>query len=92
MVSGFDSRWLEILVCPRTGSALELVVLPESVRQQVASRFREHFRDEEPVVERGLLAREAGLVYPIVSEIPILLPEEALPASLLEPSGVVPSE
>ena len=36
---------------------------------------------EEPVVEQGLFCATSGLVYPIVSDIPIMLIEEALPAS-----------
>ena len=43
--------------------------------------YREHFRDEEPVVAQGLYCEESQLVYPIVSDIPIMLIDEALPAS-----------
>jgi uncharacterized protein YbaR (Trm112 family) len=68
------------------------VSLPESVQKELVARFREHFRDEEPVVEQGLFSRGAGLVFPIVSGIPILLPEEALPASILEPSRAAAPE
>jgi uncharacterized protein YbaR (Trm112 family) len=46
-------------------------------------KYREHFRDEEPVVEQGLYCATSGLVYPIVSDIPIMLIEEALPASAI---------
>ena len=60
---------------------LETVELPEAVRERLAEKYREHFRDEEPVVEEGLWCRESSLVYPIVSEIPILLVEEAIPAA-----------
>ncbi|HXU46920.1 MAG TPA: Trm112 family protein [Thermoanaerobaculia bacterium] len=78
-----DPELLDILVCPKTKGPLEVVELPAEVCAQVAEKYREHFRDEEPVVREGLLAREAGLVYPIVSDIPIMLIEEALPASVL---------
>ncbi len=44
-------------------------------------KYREHFHDEEPVVEEGLYCADSQLVYPIVSDIPIMLIEEALPAS-----------
>ena len=37
--------------------------------------------EDEPVVEEGLYCAESQLVYPIVSDIPIMLIEEALPAS-----------
>ena len=82
-----DSDLLEILVCPKTQSDLEVVELPETVRRTVVERYREHFRDEEPVVEQGLLCAESELVYPIVSDIPIMLEEDALAASVLEGAG-----
>ncbi len=76
-----DPELLEILVCPQTKGSLELVELPEPVRQALVEKYREHFRDEEPVVEQGLFCAESGLVYPIVSDIPIMLVDEALPAA-----------
>ena len=76
---------LAILVCPQSRSALEVVDLPPALRVQLTERYREHFRDETPVVEQGLLCRASALVYPIVSDIPVMLIEEALPASVLEP-------
>ena len=76
-----DPELLEILVCPKTKGSLELVDLPESVRQGLVEKYREHFRDEEPVVEQGLFCGDSNLVYPIVSDIPIMLVDEALPAA-----------
>ncbi len=76
-----DPDLLAILVCPKTRGPLELVELPEALCEQLVDRYREHFREEAPVVERGLWSAEAGLVYPIVSDIPVLLVDEALPAS-----------
>ena len=78
-----DPELLEILVCPKTKGALELIDLPMSLRESLVEKYREHFRDEEPVVEQGLHCAESGLVYPIVSDIPIMLVEEALPADEL---------
>lgn len=79
-----DPELLEILVCPQSRAPLTVVTLPASVRQELVARYREHFRDEEPQVEEGLYCAESGLVYPIVSDIPIMLVDEALPASVLE--------
>ena len=76
-----DPELLEILVCPKTKGTLELVELPDNVRRALVEKYREHFRDEEPLVEDGLYCAESGLVYPIVSDIPVMLIEEALPAS-----------
>ena len=72
---------LEILVCPKTHGELEVVELPEAVRLTLVEKYREHFRDEEPEVEQGLYCAESKLVYPIVSDIPIMLVDEALPAA-----------
>ena len=79
-----DSELLEILVCPKSRGELKLVDLEESVRQRLIEKYREHFRDEEPVVEQGLYCADSELVYPIVSDIPIMLEDEALSASVLE--------
>lgn len=78
-----DPELLDILVCPKTKGSLELVDLPQKVRESLVEKYREHFRDEEPVVEQGLYCAESALVYPIVSDIPIMLVDEALPASVL---------
>ncbi|MFN3414375.1 MAG: hypothetical protein ACK42L_09990, partial [Thermoanaerobaculum sp.] len=47
----------------------------------VVARYREKFRDEEPVVEQGLRCQSCGLTYPVVSDIPVMLVDEALPAT-----------
>jgi uncharacterized protein YbaR (Trm112 family) len=78
-----DQQLLDILVCPQSQGQLALVDLPEDVRQRLAEKYREHFRDEEPVVEQGLHCSDSSLIYPIVSDIPIMLVDEALPDSVL---------
>lgn len=79
-----DPDLLEILRCPKTKSELELIDLPAEVRASLTEKYREHFRDEEPVVEQGLLSTSSQLLYPIVSDIPVMLVDEALPSSVLE--------
>ncbi|MEM9292579.1 MAG: Trm112 family protein [Acidobacteriota bacterium] len=78
-----DPELLEILRCPKTKAELELVELPETIRTSLVEKYREHFRDEEPVVEHGLHSAPAQLVYPIISDIPMMLIDEALPQSIL---------
>lgn len=78
-----DPELLEILVCPKTRGTLELVELPSELCRQLEEKFRPHFRDEEPQVHEGLYCAESELVYPVVSDIPVMLIEEALPASVL---------
>lgn len=82
-----DPELLDILVCPESHGALEVVELPPKVAQALVEKYREHFRDEEPVTGTGLLCRESKLVYPVVSDIPMMLKEEALPAQVLDDTG-----
>ena len=76
-----DQELLDILVCPKTRAELELVPLPGEICTSLVEKYREHFREEEPVVAEGLYCAESQLVYPIVSDIPIMLIDEALPAT-----------
>lgn len=72
-----DPKLLEILVCPVDKTPLEVVELPEPVRARLVEKYREQFKDEDPVVEIGL-ASPAGRVYPVVSGIPVMIADEAL--------------
>jgi uncharacterized protein YbaR (Trm112 family) len=72
-----DPKLLEILVCPVDKTPLEVIPLPEAVCQRLVERYRAHFKDEEPVVEEGLLS-PAGRIYPVVSGIPVMLVDDAL--------------
>lgn len=78
-----DPKLLEILVCPVDKTPLEVVELPETVRARLVDRYREQFKDENPVVEIGL-ASPAGRVYPVVSGIPVMLVDEALSREEIE--------
>ncbi len=78
-----DPELLAILVCPKSKGPLELVELPPELCQRLADKYREHFDDQPPVVRDGLFSPQAGLLYPVVSEIPILLVDEALPGSAI---------
>ena len=79
-----DPMLLEILVCPDDKGELELVPLPEAVRDRLVEGYREQFKDEEPVVEQALACSRCDRVYPIVSDIPVMLLDEALSRSELE--------
>jgi uncharacterized protein YbaR (Trm112 family) len=72
-----DPKLLEILVCPVDKTPLEVVELPDEIRARLVEKYREQFKDEDPVVEIGL-ASPAGRVYPVVSGIPVMLADEAL--------------
>lgn len=72
-----DQELLEILACPLCKEEVKLIPLAETRRASVRDKFREKFRGEEPVVEQGLRCVKCGRIYPIVSEIPVMLVEEA---------------
>lgn len=78
-----DPELLEILVCPKSRAPLELVNLPPDLARSLVDKYREHFRDEEPVVSQGLFCATSNLLYPIVSDIPIMVEEDALPGSVI---------
>ena len=56
-----DPDLLDILVCPQTKGELELVDLPPELCRQLVAKYQEHFRDEEPVVEKGLYSPDSKL-------------------------------
>jgi uncharacterized protein YbaR (Trm112 family) len=78
-----DPDLLAILVCPKCRAALAHVALPEATCRNLVERYREHFRDQLPIVEEALLCRSCQVLYPIVSDIPVMLVDEALPAAAL---------
>ena len=78
-----DPKLLEILVCPVDKTPLEVVKLPGDVCARLVEKYREQFKDEDPMVEIGL-ASPAGRVYPVVSGIPVMLVDEALSRAEIE--------
>jgi uncharacterized protein YbaR (Trm112 family) len=74
-----DPQLLEILVCPACKAELDLVEIAEPTRSMLVDRYREKFRDETPEVHEGLRCTSCRRTYPIVSDIPVMLIDEALP-------------
>ncbi len=77
-----EPELLAILACPACDPRppVKLCALEASAAAQVAEKYRDKFRDEEPVGKEGLHCAACGRVYPIVSGIPVMLVDEALPA------------
>ena len=73
-----DNELLEILACPLCKQEVKVIALPDAKRAAVRDRYREKFRGEEPVVEQGLQCVKCRRIYPIVSDIPVMLVDEAL--------------
>ena len=73
-----DAELLEILACPLCKEEVKAVDLPQEKRREIVERYRDKFRDEEPVVESGLQCVKCRRVYPVVSDIPVMLAEEAI--------------
>lgn len=74
-----DAQLLEILVCPACKADLTLVPLSEATSAMLVARFRDKFRDETPEVSEGLKCSRCARTFPIVSDIPVMLLDEALP-------------
>lgn len=74
-----DPQLLEILVCPACKGELELQPIAGDVAARLVDAYRDKFRDEEPEVHEGLVCPACRKLYPIVSDIPVMLIDEALP-------------
>lgn len=77
-----DPELLSILACPACDSRPPVVLckLKDTVAKEIVEKYRDKMRDEEPVVSDGLHCAACGRVYAIVSDIPVMLVEEALPS------------
>ena len=72
-----DAELLEILACPLCKEEVKVVPLGDTRRTEIRDRYRDKFRGEEPVVAEGLRCIKCHRVYPVVSDIPVMLVEEA---------------
>jgi uncharacterized protein len=72
-----DAELLEILACPICKEEVRLLPLSEAKRTEIRDKYRDKFRGEEPVVEEGLRCVKCSRIYPIVSDIPVMLVDEA---------------
>lgn len=72
-----DQELLEILACPLCKEEVKVIALSADRSKSVRDKYREKFRGEEPVVEQGLQCVKCHRIYPIVSDIPVMLVEEA---------------
>lgn len=76
-----DPELLEILACPACESRppVTLCRLTAAAASAVVEQYREKFSGEEPVVTDGLWCAACGRVYAVVSDIPVMLADQALP-------------
>jgi len=72
-----DAELLDILACPLCKEEVKPVPLSPARQATVRDKYREKFRGEEPVVEEGLRCVKCGRIYPVVSDIPVMLVDEA---------------
>ncbi|MHB0969128.1 MAG: Trm112 family protein [Thermoanaerobaculia bacterium] len=72
-----DAELLEILACPLCKEEVKIIPLSEARRSEIRDKYRDKFRNEEPVVDEGLRCIKCHRIYPVVSDIPVMLVEEA---------------
>lgn len=73
-----DAELLEILACPECRVPVATEPIAGETAKVIVDKYRDKFRDEEPVVVDGLRCGKCGRLYPIVSEIPVMLLDEAI--------------
>lgn len=73
-----DKELLEILACPLCKKDLNLVKIEEKKAKEIVEKFKERLPDENIFVDEGLQCIECKRIYPIVSDIPVMLIEDAI--------------
>lgn len=73
-----DSELLEILACPLCKKDLVVVKIEEKKAKEIEEKFKKRLPDENIYVEEGLQCIECKRIYPIVSDIPVMLIEDAI--------------
>jgi uncharacterized protein YbaR (Trm112 family) len=73
-----DAELLEILACPDCRTPVTTEPITGDLARTIVDKYRDKFRDEEPVVVDGLRCAKCRRLYPIVSEIPVMLLDEAI--------------
>lgn len=83
-----DKELLEILVCPKTHQPLRLAEadLVARINDGILTQRLKNVggRLLETVLDGGLVSPAAGLLYPILDGIPVLLADEAIPLDQLD--------
>lgn len=72
-----DRELLEILACPLCKKDLEVVKIEEKKAREIEEKFKQRLPEENIYVEEGLQCIECKRIYPIVSDIPVMLIEDA---------------
>lgn len=73
-----DAELLEILACPECKTPVKTEAITGALSKSIADKYRDKFKDEEPVVVDGLRCEKCKRLFPIVSEIPVMLLDEAI--------------
>lgn len=84
-----DKKLLDILVCPETKKPLMLAdsALVERLNKLISSgKIKDRSgRKVETLLQNGLLTKEnSTCIYPVIDDIPVLLPEDSIPLDQIE--------